>query len=34
MVLRSLKTKILFIVIIAVVAIEGVFLILNIRSLS
>ena len=34
MVLRSLKAKILLIVIIAVVVIEGVFLILNIRSLS
>ena len=34
MVLRSLKTKILLIVIIAVVAIEGIFLYLNIRSLS
>jgi len=31
---RSLKTKILFIVIIAVVVIEGIFLYLNIRSLS
>ncbi len=34
MVLRSLKAKILLIVIIAVVVIEGVFLTLNIRSLS
>jgi two-component system NtrC family sensor kinase len=34
MVLRSLKTKILISVIIAVVGIEGVFLYLNIRSLS
>src|SRR3972149_3678467 len=34
MIFRSLKTKILLIVIIAVVVIEGVFLILNIRSLS
>jgi two-component system NtrC family sensor kinase len=34
MVLRSLKTKILLIVIIAVVVIEGIFLTLNIRSLS
>ena len=34
MVLRSLKTKILLSVIIAVVGIEGLFLYLNIRSLS
>src|SRR4030065_2912098 len=34
MVLRSLKTKILLAVIIAVVVIEGLFLYLNIRSLS
>lgn len=34
MVLRSLKTKILLIVIVAVVAIEGIFFYLNIRSLS
>src|SRR4030066_704581 len=34
MIFRSLKTKILIIVIIAVVAIEGIFLYLNIRSLS
>src|SRR4030066_2261296 len=34
MIFRSLKVKILIIVIIAVVAIEGIFLYLNIRSLS